>query len=79
MKYPSIFAAQIEQESCIHLKHAKCWNTKSERVDARLHATWFGMRSDEDEQTIQFQLPYGDWVRLSETWPSPSRPWATTP
>lgn len=30
MKYPSIFAAQIEQESCIHLKHAKCWNTKSE-------------------------------------------------
>jgi hypothetical protein len=22
------------------------------------------MRSDEDEQTIQFQLPYGEWVGL---------------
>ena len=30
MKYPSVFAAQIEQESCIHLKHGKCWNSKSE-------------------------------------------------
>jgi SAM-dependent methyltransferase len=44
-----------------------CWNPKTERVDARLHAPWFGMRSDEDEQTIQFQLPYGDWVRLFRT------------
>jgi SAM-dependent methyltransferase len=41
-----------------------CWNPKTERVDARLHAPWFGMRSDEDEQTIQFQLPYAEWVRL---------------
>jgi SAM-dependent methyltransferase len=41
-----------------------CWNPKTERVDTRLHAPWFGMRSDEDEQTIQFQLPYGEWVRL---------------
>ncbi len=41
-----------------------CWNPKTERVDARLHAPWFGMRSDEDEQTIQFQLPYGEWIRL---------------
>jgi hypothetical protein len=22
------------------------------------------MRSEEDEQTIQFQLPYGEWIRL---------------
>jgi len=41
-----------------------CWNPKTERVDARLHADWFGMRSDEDEQTIQFQLPYGEWIDL---------------
>lgn len=41
-----------------------CWNPKTERVDTRLHADWFGMRSDEDEQTIQFQLPYGEWVGL---------------
>ena len=41
-----------------------CWNPKTERVDTRLHAPWFGMRSEEDEQTIQFQLPYGEWVGL---------------
>jgi SAM-dependent methyltransferase len=41
-----------------------CWNPKTERVDSRLHAGWFGMRSEEDEQTIQFQLPYGEWVDL---------------
>jgi SAM-dependent methyltransferase len=41
-----------------------CWNPKTERVDRRLHADWFGMRSDEDEDTIQFQLPYGAWIDL---------------
>ncbi|MGH2676315.1 MAG: class I SAM-dependent methyltransferase, partial [Actinomycetota bacterium] len=25
-----------------------CWNPKTERVDTRLHAPWFGMRSEED-------------------------------
>lgn len=30
MKWKSVFAAQIEQESCISLKHKKCWNSKSE-------------------------------------------------
>jgi ubiquinone/menaquinone biosynthesis C-methylase UbiE len=41
-----------------------CWNPKTERIDRRLHADWFGMRSDEDEDTIQFQLPYGAWIDL---------------
>jgi SAM-dependent methyltransferase len=41
-----------------------CGNPKTERVDRRLHADWFGMRSDEDEDTIQFQLPYGSWIDL---------------
>lgn len=41
-----------------------CWNPKTQRVDRRLHAEWFGMRSDEDEETIQFQLPYGTWIDL---------------
>jgi hypothetical protein len=41
-----------------------CWNPKTERVDSRLHAPWFGMRSDEEEETIQFQLPYGSWIEL---------------
>ncbi|HZB04217.1 MAG TPA: class I SAM-dependent methyltransferase [Actinomycetota bacterium] len=41
-----------------------CWNPKTERVDSRLHTPWFGMRSADDEQTIQFQLPYGSWIEL---------------
>jgi SAM-dependent methyltransferase len=41
-----------------------CWNPKTERVDTRLHTEWFGMRSEQDEQTIQFQLPYGEWIEL---------------
>jgi SAM-dependent methyltransferase len=41
-----------------------CWNPKTEKVDRRLHAEWFEMRSDEDEDTIQFQLPYGSWIDL---------------
>lgn len=44
-----------------------CWNPKTERVDRRLHGEWFGMRSDEDEDTIQFQLPYGSWIDLFRT------------
>lgn len=27
---PSMLAAQVEQESCISLKHKKCWNTRAE-------------------------------------------------
>jgi SAM-dependent methyltransferase len=41
-----------------------CWNPKTERVDRNLHGDYFGMRSDEYEESIQFQLPYGDWIRL---------------
>jgi SAM-dependent methyltransferase len=41
-----------------------CWNPKTEKVDTRLHTDWFGMRSEQDEQTIQFQLPYGEWIEL---------------
>jgi SAM-dependent methyltransferase len=44
-----------------------CWNPKTERVDRHLHADWFGMRSDEDEETIQFQMPYGEWIDLFRT------------
>lgn len=41
-----------------------CWNPKSERVDRRLHFDYFDMRSDADESSIQFQLPYGEWIEL---------------
>ena len=41
-----------------------CWNPVTQEVDDRLHGDWFAMRSDEDETTVQFQRPYGDWLRL---------------
>jgi len=42
-----------------------CWNERDERVDRRLHADWFApMRSPADEESTQFQLPYGEWIRL---------------
>ena len=41
-----------------------CWNPKNERVDRRLHFEYFEMRSEADESSIQFQLPYGEWVDL---------------
>jgi SAM-dependent methyltransferase len=40
------------------------WNPKTERVDRRLHGEYFDMRSAEDETSIQFQLPYGEWIDL---------------
>lgn len=41
-----------------------CWNPNSERVDRRLHFDYFDMRSEADESSIQFQLPYGEWIEL---------------
>jgi SAM-dependent methyltransferase len=41
-----------------------CWNPNSERVDRRLHFDYFDMRSEADESSIQFQLPYGEWIDL---------------
>jgi SAM-dependent methyltransferase len=36
-----------------------------ERQDRRLHADYFGMRCfDRGEGTVDFQLPYGEWIRL---------------
>ena len=40
------------------------WNPKTERIDRRLHADYFDMHADEDESSIQFQLPYADWIDL---------------
>jgi ubiquinone/menaquinone biosynthesis C-methylase UbiE len=40
------------------------WNPKTERVDRRLHGDYFAMRSADDETSVQFQLPYGEWVDL---------------
>jgi SAM-dependent methyltransferase len=44
--------------------HFLCWNPETQLIDDRLHGDYFQMRSDEDESSIQFQRPYGDWISL---------------
>ncbi len=43
--------------------HFLSWNTEEERSDEGLHRDYFGMRSW-DEDSVDFQLPYGEWIRL---------------
>jgi len=39
-----------------------------ERQDTRLHGDYFGMRRfDSGEGTVDFQVPYGEWLRLFRT------------
>jgi ubiquinone/menaquinone biosynthesis C-methylase UbiE len=45
--------------------HALCYDDTKERQTRRLHAPYFGSRVvHSDEGTVDFQIPYGDWVRL---------------
>jgi len=50
--------------------HTTAWlyltyDWRRERQDVRLHADYFGMRCfDSGEGTVDFQLPYGEWLRL---------------
>ena len=42
------------------------WNFDEERVGRRLRRSYFGMRRFDDgagEGTVDFQLPYGEWIR----------------
>ena len=43
--------------------HSMCWSEKSERVVRRLQSDYFGMHKWEEE-TVDFGLPYGEWIRL---------------
>jgi SAM-dependent methyltransferase len=44
--------------------HFVTWNEEIETVDDRLHLDYFGMRSWEDAESVNFNLPYGEWIRL---------------
>jgi SAM-dependent methyltransferase len=41
------------------------WNPKRDSTSRRLRKSYFGMRVDDSgEGTIDFHLPYGEWIRL---------------
>jgi hypothetical protein len=41
-KYPSYFGSLIEQESCISLKHSKCWNSRAQLKTEREEGAGLG-------------------------------------
>jgi SAM-dependent methyltransferase len=41
-----------------------CVNPTSDLVEPRLHSPYFGMHRLEHERAVNFQLPYGEWIRL---------------
>lgn len=43
--------------------HFVCWENEAGSVSERLQRDYFGMRRW-DEDTVDFQLPYGEWIRL---------------
>ena len=41
-----------------------CWDNELDAAQESLRRTYFEMRGGEDEETVVFQLPYGEWIRL---------------
>ncbi len=41
-----------------------CWNESEDCVDDRLHANYFEQRRFEDASSVNFSLPYGEWIAL---------------
>jgi SAM-dependent methyltransferase len=41
-----------------------CYDDETDVVRESLQRTYFDMRGGEDEETVAFQLTYGDWIRL---------------
>ena len=41
-----------------------CWNDREDRIESSLQRDYFDLGSAEDDDTVVFQLPYGEWIRL---------------
>jgi SAM-dependent methyltransferase len=41
-----------------------CWNPDTDLIEPTLHRPYFGLHRLEDDESVNFQLPYGDWIRL---------------
>jgi SAM-dependent methyltransferase len=45
-----------------------CWNDAEDKMDTELQRDYFGLhRIEETDGPVQFELPYGDWIRLFRT------------
>jgi SAM-dependent methyltransferase len=43
-----------------------CWDDAADTLDTRLNASYFGMhRHEEPDGAVEFNLPHGEWIRLS--------------
>jgi SAM-dependent methyltransferase len=40
------------------------WSTEREKVEERPQNNYFELRRFEDDDVVDFQLPYGEWIRL---------------
>jgi SAM-dependent methyltransferase len=41
-----------------------CWDDELDAAQESLRRTYFEMRGGEDDDTVVFQLPYGEWIKL---------------
>ena len=41
-----------------------CENPETELVEARLHRDYFGLHRFDDGDVVEYELPYGEWIRL---------------
>jgi SAM-dependent methyltransferase len=41
-----------------------CYDLANDRVEESLVNDYFDLDRFEDDETVDFQLPYGDWIRL---------------
>ncbi len=69
---PWTFAGQVEQESCISLKHSRCWNPRAELKTSREYGFGFGQittayRADGSERFNKFEELKKEYGSL-KTW-----------
>ena len=41
-----------------------CWHPDTDLMEPRLHRDYFGLHRLEEPDAVNFQLPYGEWIRL---------------
>ncbi|WP_139208938.1 MULTISPECIES: lytic murein transglycosylase [Pseudomonas] len=65
---PEFLAGQIEQESCITLKHSKCWNPRAELKTSREYG--FGLGQTTVAYKKDGSVRFNKWAELVAAYPS---------